>query len=125
MPVISTKNWPLAPKDRAWDADAAEKRIRKWAGGPDKDNVSFSKYKSCFMWYDSEDPENFGSYKFPYVDIINGKPHVVFRALVAIIANVKGARNLPKIPPEDRKKVYNQAAKQYKRFGEDPPAYDD
>jgi len=123
VPVISSKDWPLAPKDRAWDADAAEMRIRKWAGGPDKEKVKWSKYKSCFLWYDSDNPEDFGSYKFPYCDIIDGGPKVVFKACAAIIGAVNGARGGTKIPPADRKGVYNQAAKQYKRFDEDPPEY--
>ena len=121
MGVIRSKNYPLAPKDRAWDADAAEARIRKWAGGPDKENINWSKYRSCFLWFDSEDPENFTSYKFPYCDIINGKPHVVFRALAAIIAALNGARGGTNIPASDREKVYREAAKQYRRFDEEPP----
>lgn len=123
MPAISSKNWPLAPKDRSWDADAAEMRIRKWAGGPDKEDINWRKYRSCYLWYDDENPEDFGSYKFPYVDIIDGEPHVVFRSLVAIIAILNGGRGGTKIPSSDKKKVYNEAAKQYRRFDEEPPEY--
>lgn len=121
MGVITSKNWPLAPRDRGWDKDAAEDRIRHWAGGPDKEDVDWSKYKSCFLWYDEDNPENFTSYKFAYVDIIDGEPHVVFRALAAIIAVLNGARGGTNIPDADRQGVYNQAAKQYRRFDEEPP----
>lgn len=121
MGVIKSKNYPLAPRDRAWDADAAEDRIRRWAGGPDKENMDWGKYRSCFLWYDSEDPENFTSYKLLYCDIIDGEPHVVFRALAAIIAVLNGGRGGVDIPESDREGVYREAAKQYRRFDEEPP----
>lgn len=119
MPAIRARSWPLAPKDRGWDGAAAEARIRRWAGGPDKEEMDWGKYRSCFLWYDDEDPENFTSYKFPYVDIVDGEPHVVFRALVAIIAILNGARGGTNIPDKDA--VYREAARQYRRFDEEPP----
>lgn len=119
MPAIRSKNWPLAPKERGWDGDAAEGRIRRWAGGPDKEELDWERYRSCFLWYDSEDPENFTSYKFPYVDLLDDGPRVVFRALSAIIAILNGARGGTNIP--DREAVYREAARQYRRFDEEPP----
>lgn len=121
MGAITAKSWPLAEKDRSWDKDAAEGRIRTWAGGPGKEDVDWGKYRSCFMWYDADDAENFTGYKFAYADVIDGEPHVVFRALAAIIGVLNGARGGTKIPSSDVPKVYAQAAKQYKRFDEEPP----
>ncbi len=121
MPAIKSKNWPLAPRDKAWDADAAEDRVRRWAGGPEKENIDWAKYRSCFMWYDDEDPENFGAYKLLYADIIDGEPHVVFRALAAIVAVLNGARGGVDLPRADREAVYREAEKQYRRFDEEPP----
>ncbi|MBC7107023.1 MAG: HK97 family phage prohead protease, partial [Firmicutes bacterium] len=121
MGAIRSRNWPLAPRDRAWDADAAGDRVRRWAGGPAKENIDWDKFRSCHLWYDEDDPENFGSYKLLYVDVIDGEPHVVFRALAAIIAVLNGARGGVDIPAADREKVYAEAAKQYRRFDEEPP----
>lgn len=122
MGVIASKNWPLAPKDRAWDAAAARDRIVRWAGGPDKENINWSKLRSCFLYVRSEDGEdNLTSYLFPYVDIIDGEPHVVFRALAAIIAILNGGRGGANISDSAREGVYREAAKQYRRFGEEPP----
>lgn len=121
MAVIRSKDYPLAPKDRAWDGDAADERVRRWAGGPDKENIDWDKYRSCHLWYDAENPENFTSYKFLYVDIIDGEPQVVFRALAAIIAILNGARGGTNISDADRKGVYREAARQYRRFDEEPP----
>jgi len=122
MGVIRSKNYPLAPKDRAWDAAAARDRIVRWAGGPDKEDINWSKLRSCFLYVRSEDGEdNLTSYMFPYVDIINDEPHVVFRALAAIIAVLNGGRGGTNIPASDREGVYREAAKQYRRFDEEPP----
>jgi len=122
MGVIASKNWPLAPKDRAWDAAAARERIARWAGGPDKENVDWGKYRSCFLYVDSETGEdNFTGYKFPYVDIIDGEPNVIFRALAAIIAALNGGRGGTGIPDSAVEGVYREAAKQYRRFDEEPP----
>lgn len=121
MGVIRSKDWPLASRDRGWDAAAAEARIRSWAGGPDKESVDWERYRSCFLWYDEEAPDNFTSYKFPYVDIIGDGPKVVFRALSAIIATLNGGRRGPNIPRSDREGVYREAARQYRRFDEEPP----
>ncbi len=121
MGVVKSKNYPLALRDRAWDADAAEDRVRRWAGGPDKENVDWDKYRSCHLWYDSENPENFTSYKLLYCDIIDGEPRVVFRALSAVIAVLNEGRGGVDIPENDREGVYQEAAKQYRRFDEEPP----
>lgn len=121
MPVIRSQNYPLAPRDYEWDAVAARDRIARWAGGPDKEEVDWGKYRSCFLWYDDDNPKNYGSYKFAYCDIINGGPKVVFRALAAIIAVLNGGRGGANIPESDREGVYREAAKQYRRFDEEPP----
>src|SRR5688572_5686140 len=60
MSVPTFQDLPLADRDRAWDGDAAEKRVRKWAGAEDEPNA---RYRDAHAWYDSDKPENFGSYK--------------------------------------------------------------
>lgn len=52
MSVIASKNHPLADRDKAWDAAAAGDRIRRWAGGPDKEDMA-KQYKR----FDEEPPE--------------------------------------------------------------------
>jgi hypothetical protein len=122
--VISSHDYPLAEKDANWDVSAAEKSIRTWAGGSDSKKIDWGKYRSCFLWYDATKPEEFGSYKFCYCTAASGGPHVVFRALSATMGALHGGRSGTSIPDSEKKGVYNQAAKQYKRFDEEPEPYD-
>lgn len=125
--VVPFQDWPLANKDRVWDGDAAVMRLRRWAsddGSGDKDTIDWPKYRKGFVWYDSEDPENFGSYKLPIVDVINGEPHAVWRGVVAAMAALLGARGGVDIPDNERRGVYNHLARYYKKFGEDPPEFE-
>jgi len=121
--VVPFEETPKAPEDRAWDADAAEQRIRRWAGGPDKENIDWAKYRRAFAWYDASDPENFGSYKLPHHDVIDGRLHVVWRGVAAAMQVLLGARGGVDIPEEDRRAVYNHLARHYRQFGREPPAY--
>ena len=60
MTVPKFQDLPLADRDRSWDGDAADKRVRKWAGAEDEPNA---KYRDAHAWYDGDAPENFTSYK--------------------------------------------------------------
>jgi len=121
--VVPFKETPKAPEDREWDADAAERRIREWAGGPDKENIDWAKYRQGFAWYNSADPENFGSYKLPHHDVIDGKLVVVWRGVTAAMQALLGARGGVDIPAEDRRSVYNHLAKHYRQFDREPPEF--
>ena len=41
MAVPAFQNLPLADRDRAWDGDSAEKRVRRWAGAEDGPNAKY------------------------------------------------------------------------------------
>jgi hypothetical protein len=55
MAVTAFEDLPLADRDRAWDGDAAESRVRGWAKADDEPN---EKYRGCFVWYDADKKEN-------------------------------------------------------------------
>jgi 2'-5' RNA ligase len=105
-------DFPLAARDRTWDAAEAQKRARQWAGGPDQ--MDWGKYASLFMWRDPEMVEAFGGYKLQYADIIDGQPHAVPRALFAIVGGhgVEAAD----IPQADKKKVRDHVARYYDKM---------
>lgn len=97
------KNFPLAETGTKWDADAAVKRIREFSNSKDAPSTNYRKY---FMYFDREDSENFTAYKLPFVDIIDGRPHVVPKAIGAIEGALSGARGeTVDIPEEDKKSV--------------------
>ena len=51
MSVTAFQDLPLADRDRGWDGDAAEKRVREWAHAQDEPN---EKYRDAHVWYDSD-----------------------------------------------------------------------
>jgi hypothetical protein len=121
MAVLKVKDYKLADKGRGWNADAARKRIQEWAGGPDKEKVDWKKCASCFLYVRDGEEENFTGYLFPYCDIIDGEPHIVFRAAVAIVAILNGARGGADISEAERRQIYEEVVKIYKKFDEQAP----
>lgn len=115
------QNLPLAEEGTAWSGSAARKRVLAWAGGPDKEKVDWNKYRKAFMWYDSENADQIGSYKLPYADIIGGTLKAVPRAIFAIVASVAGGRGGVNIPREDKVKVLNHCKKYYKKMDKEFP----
>jgi len=112
-----------APEDRDWDGDAAEARVRRWAGGPDKEAVDWSKYRRAFAWYNRVDPENFGSYKLPHHDIVDGRLSVVWQGVAAAMQVLLGARGGVDIPESDRRGCYNHLARHYAQWEKPTPDY--
>lgn len=106
-------NLPLAPRDRPWDKTAAERRVRAWAGAEEAPN---ERYRNAFFWYDAENPENFGSYKLLYCDVIDGKLHAVPRAIFAVAAVLQGARGGVDIPESDKARIRSIVSRWYARM---------
>lgn len=114
----------LAPIDRAWDGAKAATNLRKWAssdGSGTKEKMNWGKYKSGFAYYDANDKENFGSYKLPIADVIDGSPKVVFAALSAVVVVLNGGRGGVNIPSGDKQKIYNTVSFYYKKFDKEVP----
>ena len=111
-----------ADMNREWDADKAVINLKKWAGGPDKDEIDFGKYAFGFAWVDDAEPDNFGSYKLPHHDVDEDLT-VVWRGLVAAMAVLLGARGGVDIPEDDRRGVYDHLANHYKAFDREAPEF--
>ena len=118
--VISVKkattysNFPLADRDREWDASAVEKRVRAWAGGTDE--INWNKYRQAFFWYDAENPELFGSYKLGFADIIDSRLTAIPRGIFAVAAVLMGARGGVNIPESDVSGVKAHVEKYYAKM---------
>ncbi len=107
-----------------WDKNAAIARLRKWAssdGSGDKDKIDWNKYAKGFAWYDSNDRENFGAYKLPHHDVVDGRLVTVWEGVAAAMAALRGARGGVDIPQSDRPAVYRHLARHYRQFGREPP----
>lgn len=79
--VVSFQDLDLTDRNHKWDPDQAVERVRSWAGG---ENIDWDQYQKAFVWFDPEDPENFGSYKLPIGDIIEDDLKVVPKAIFSV-----------------------------------------
>lgn len=119
MAVQSKLDLPLAARDRPWDADAAVRRMRQRAGGPNKEDMDWGEYFKGFMWRDEEEPENFGSYKLPYCDVIGGSLTVVPRAVFAIAALLSGGRGGVDVPRNELPALRSLVSKWYEEMAKE------
>jgi hypothetical protein len=114
---------PKAPRDRAWDwgEDVSGNLDDLLAHG------SWHAVATAHAWYDpAEDPEHDppqerGAYKLPHHEVIDGRLRVVWRAVVAAMTVVNGARGGVDLPASDRRAVYEHLAAHYRQFGDEPP----
>jgi len=111
--VVSFQNFGLADRALAWDATAAEKRIRSWAEADDEPNA---KYRRAFVWYDAENDETFGGYKLLIADIVGGEIKAVPRGIFAAAGVVQGARGGVDIPDSDRPGVRSHLGRYYAKM---------
>lgn len=74
---------PLAPADYAWNETEAVNRIRKFSGS---ESAPSTNYRKFFMEFDAANVVDFGAYRMPFADVIDGRPYAVPAALEAINA---------------------------------------
>ena len=116
MSVTAFQDLPLADRDREWDGDAADKRVRKWAGAEDEPN---QKYRDAHVWYDGDNKDNFTAYKLLIADVVADKLEVVPRGVMAAGAIMDGARGGIDLPKNDidREKPSGQVLQEDGRHG--------
>ena len=122
MAVTSFQDLPLADRDREWDGDAAEKRVRAWADAEDEPN---EKYRDAHVWYDADKKDNFTAYKLLIADVINGRLVAVPRGVMAAGAVMQGSRGGVDLPGKDIDRVKSHLAKYYEKMGDSAPWEDD
>lgn len=118
MTVVRFQDLPLADRDRSWNADAADKRVRRWAGAESAPNA---RYRKAFLWYDAGRRNEFTAYKLPFADIIDGELRAVPRGIMAAAGVVSGARGGVDLPPRDAAGVKRVIARYYEKMGEAAP----
>ncbi len=118
MAATTFQDLPLADRDRAWDGDAAEKRVRAWADAEDEPNA---KYRDAHAWYDADNKDNFTAYKLLIADVVDGRLKAVPRGVMAAAGVMQGARGGVDIPAEDVDRVKSHLAKYYKKMDDTAP----
>jgi len=89
--------------NKIWDSAAAIKRVRSFLNSTESPSAD---YKKAFFWYDPANKSNFGAYKLPFTDVVDGKLVAIRRAVFAANGAMSGARgNRPDIPESDRAAV--------------------
>jgi hypothetical protein len=106
------KDFPIV--DKPWDAAAAIRRVRSKTGSTEKPSAS---YKSAFFWYDPADEKEFGAYKLPFVDVVDGSLKAIRRGIFAAKGAMAGARGQkPAIPAGDVAAVNSHIDKYVKKI---------
>ncbi len=118
MAVTPFQDLELADRDRAWDGDAAEKRVRRWTGAEEEPN---EEYRNPHIWYDADAKENFTADKLLIADVVDGDLVAVPRAVMAAGAVTQGSRGGIKLPEKDVDRVKSHLAKYYRKMGDTPP----
>lgn len=115
-------DFPIASRDREWDSDEAVGtvgRVRRWISDEDIGEwgeEEWSQFRQAHLWYDEDNPNQIGSYKLPYVDIINGEPHIIPRSVFTIAAVLEGAMGGVDLPADDEETVRSRVESLYADF---------
>ena len=118
MTVTKFQDLPLADREREWDGDAAERRVREWAGAEDEPNA---RYRDAHVWYDGDKADNFTAYKLLIADVVDGKLRAVPRGVMAAGNVMQGSRGGIDLPKGDIDRVKKHLARYYEKMGETAP----
>jgi HK97 family phage prohead protease len=105
----SFQNLPLADAGQTWDAAAATARVLEFTGSGDTPNDN---YKKCFFQCNTGNPNEFGSYGLPFVDVIDGELKAIPRAIFAAAVSGKGSGHAD---------VTGHIEQYYKKMGRETP----
>lgn len=122
MAVTAFQDLPLADRNHDWDGDAAEKRVRRWAGAQDEPN---QRYRDAHVWYDADKKENFTAYKLLIADVVGGNLKAVPRGVMAAANVMQGGRGGVDLPAADVDRVKSHLAKYYSKMGDPAPWSDE
>ena len=120
--VVPFQDLPLTDRDMAWDSSAAVARVRDFTGS---ETSPSERYRRAFVWYDRENDQNFGAFKLPIADIVDGRMVAVPRAIFAAAGALQGARGGVDIPENDRAGVIRHIERYYAKMDLESPFSDD
>ena len=105
--TVSFQDFPIADDNVEWNKSYAINRIKEFTKSYDSPSVNF---KRAFLWLDGNKNSNFYSYKFPFVDVVDGKLKVIPKALFSVIKalNSNMILNIPKSDVSSIKRNINR-----------------
>lgn len=122
---------PLAPRDTTWDGSAAHNRVVDMAT-KDDGSLDADIMKQVHFWFDESAPENIGSYKLIFGDVMEGKLTAVPKGIFGCAGAIQGARGTGvDIPdgdvPSVKKKIESWYSKMAKEYDDDSikPSWED
>lgn len=115
--TVNSYNSSVKLVDEAWSKTQSEARWRDHAGVDSREDLPNSTYTKRFVWYDSNDNENFGAYKFPIYDYkqSQGGEFVNVSAVRNGLARVGNSN----IPAADKDRVRRVLERYLARWNED------
>ena len=117
MSVTAFGDLPLAGRDREWDGDAAEKRVRRWADAQDNPNRSTATRTSGT----TPTTRTISAPTSCLSDVVGRKLQAVPRAVMAASAVMQGSRGGVDLPKDDIPRVKSHLARYYKKMGDSAP----
>lgn len=110
--VNGVREMPLAPLNHAWDAKAAEARIRAFTKSETTPSESL---KECYLYSNLDALEDFESYKFLITDVVDGKLAVVMAALQAAAISVQTDSKTPSESTEGLKATIDRYCRKFQK----------
>lgn len=108
---------PLGDRGTAWDKNAADARVRAWAGvdADEPSPAAWTKYGQAHFWH-APDADTFGAFKLPFADVVDGKLVAVPRGVFAAAAAMQGSRSGVDVPEADRDGIRSKISAYYRKM---------
>jgi hypothetical protein len=110
-------DFPLAPEETPWEWVAEDQDAVLG------EEMDWDRYASVHAYYDPENREVKYGYKLPFAKVIDGRIHVVWRGVAAVMGILLGARGGVDISDEDRRRAYDLMVRYYEKFGKEAPEF--
>ncbi len=110
--IVPFQDHDLADRMANWNSKHALDRIKEVTSSTQHPS---DEYKSAFVWYDDEKPDEFKSYQFPIVDVIGDKIVAIPRAIFESSTGIKYGK--VEIPTEDAIGVIGHLERYYSKMG--------
>ncbi len=103
-----TKELPLAEKEAVWKPEEALARVKEFTKAEDAPNADYAK---AFLYADSEDLEDYDSYKFQFADIVDGQMKAIPDGVMSAAAQFHANKEI------NAEFVKNEIVCYYKKLG--------